>query len=145
MGEVGREVYWDKNKDVVFLDTVNWLEEDKVAHVWGGKTGIRFGRMKHVAMDFDTLMSCGIGEFLGWESIDEMLVLRPKSISVQEMEEEGRWDWGSRKMGREGYVRMFLASKKLNDVGVKFDFDFVREVLDYVEGNGKKSLEPFDP
>ena len=136
LGEQGRGVYWDKAKDVIFLHTIDWLEESKVAYIWGGKTGVRFGKLGKVAMNFDTLTSCGIGEYLGWEGVDEMLVLRPEGMSRGEMEEEGRWDWGNRRVGREGYVRLYLASRGLEGVDVKFEFGDVGEVLEYVGGSG---------
>lgn len=131
MGEMGRGVYWDREKDVVFLDTANCVQEDKAAYVWGGKTGVRFGKMKRVAMNFDTLTSCGIGEYLGWEGVDQMLVLG----SREEIEDEGRWVWGSRNLGREGYVGMYLAGKKLEGVDVKFQFGDLGELREYVEGS----------
>ncbi|KAG0645382.1 hypothetical protein D0Z07_8863 [Hyphodiscus hymeniophilus] len=137
MGDVGRQVYWDRSKDVVLLQAVEWLDEKKAAYVWGGKTGVWFGRMKKVAMDFDTLTSYGIGEYLGWEGVDEMLVLRSDSMSIVEMEEEGRWDWGNKKIGKAGYVKMYLTSRKMNGVDVKFEFESMREVLEYVESSGR--------
>ena len=135
MTTVGTELYWDRNKDVVFLETVERMDDNRMAYVWGGSTGVWFGRMKNVAMDFDTLMSCGIGEYLGWEGVDNMLVLRPESMSITEMEDEGRWDWGNRKLGREGYVKLYLASRNLEGVGVKFEFDNLTSVLEFVEAH----------
>lgn len=137
-GDVGRQVYWDKAKDVVVLDTVSsWVDEERCAYVWGGKTGVWFGKMKRVAMDFETLMSCGVGEYLGWEGVDEMLVLRPEGMSREEMEDEGRWDWGSRRCGRDGYVGLYLAGRKLEGVKVKFEFEDLEGVLEYVGGDGR--------
>jgi hypothetical protein len=139
LGETGREVYWDRDKDVVFLSmesSVEWMEGEKVAYVWGGKTGVWFGRMKRVAMDFSTLLSCGIGEYLGWDGVDQMLVIKPEGLSVEEMEEEGRFSWGGEKVGREEYIELHLRGRNLQGVSVKFEFDDVRTVLDYVGGEG---------
>ena len=131
MGEIGRDVYWDREKDVVFLDTADWVEEDKAAYIWGGKTGVRFGKMKRVAVYFDTLTSCGIGEYLGWEGVDQMLILGNR----EDMEDETRWVWGSRSVGRDAYVSMYLAGRKLEGVEIKFQFGDLRELREYVEGN----------
>ncbi len=130
MQKLGREIYWDREKDVVLLDTEGEWVEERVAHVWGGKTGVWFGRMRRVAMDFDTLVSCGIGEYLGWEAVDEMLVLRPEGMSVAEVNDEGR------QAGRKEWVRLYLASRKLECVSVKFGFDDVERLLHYVGVNG---------
>ena len=138
MGETGREIYWDKSKDVVFLDMKEWVEEDEAAYVWGGKTGVRFGKMGRVAMGFETLMGCGIGEYLGWEGVDEMLVANMEGLTKEELEVQDRWFWGSRRAGPNGYVGHYLASKKVvagdgGDVKVRFSFGNLEELRKFVE------------
>ncbi|RDL31531.1 uncharacterized protein BP5553_09740 [Venustampulla echinocandica] len=75
LDELHRGVYWDKTKDVVLLDDKGRLDERGSAYVWGGRTGVRFGRMKRVAMTWEAVMSAGFGSMLQWESLEVMYVV----------------------------------------------------------------------
>jgi hypothetical protein len=114
-------VYWDRSKDVVVLETRDWVEEGKAAYVWGGKTGVRFGKMKRVAIDLETLTSCGIGEYLEFEGVDEFLCFRPEDMST-----ENQW------------VRRYLAGRGMvsceGGKPVTSYFSDKREVVEYLAG-----------
>ncbi|KAH8671822.1 hypothetical protein BGZ60DRAFT_405993 [Tricladium varicosporioides] len=76
MDDEGKALYWDRTKDVPFLtDLKTWLPENQTAYIWGGKTGVRFGRMKTVAMTAEALYGIGVGWYIGWESIDTLVIL----------------------------------------------------------------------
>ncbi|KAF4624470.1 hypothetical protein G7Y89_g13701 [Cudoniella acicularis] len=77
MEEENKKIYWDRNKDVVFLDEGGWMGEGKARYVWGGKTGVRFGKMHTVMITYLTLKACIMGGYLSWEGIETLLVLLP--------------------------------------------------------------------
>ncbi len=113
MGELGRSVIWDREKDVVMLDNAGWLDGGSAAYVWGGKTGIKFGKMRRVAITCDNVLS-GLGESLGWEGIDLLLVLIPEHLEKEYLTEQGRWSWGNRPISMEEYVQKVLRSRGLS-------------------------------
>lgn len=76
--EQNKEMYWNPTRDVMFLESLQWMENKDSAYVWGGKTGVRFGKMRTVAMTYDTLKSCGLGEYLSWEGISTLIILCPQ-------------------------------------------------------------------
>lgn len=107
MGEQDIGIYWDRTKDVVFLDSDQWLDEKSSAYVWGGKTGVRFGRMRSVAMTYDTFISNSIGQNIQWESLDLIFILGLENFSGDNV---------ARRQVRAGG----LLSSKGNPVEVKF-------------------------
>lgn len=138
MDEKGRGIYWGRTKDVVFLDSSEWLDDKAVAYVWGGQTGIRFGRMRNVAMTYDTVISCGIGQVIQWESLDSLLVLIPEHLDSEAVATEGRWIY---RANREGFVQMMLKGRGLlssegDPVEVKSDFRSLEEIMDDVGTSG---------
>ena len=133
MEDLGRGVIWDKEKDVVVLDNAEWLDSEAAAYVWGGKTGIRFGKMKRVAITCDNVMS-GLGESLGWEGIDLLLVLIPDHLKQEYLYGQGRWSWGNRPVSMEEYIQKVLSSRNLSSsegdaIEVKCISDNVEDIM----------------
>jgi hypothetical protein len=115
MDEKDKGLYWDRSKDTLFLDSTTRLETGSktAAYVWGGKTGVRFGKMKKVAMSFNTLRSCGLGEYLGWEGIATLFVLMPDMCTAEEL------------LKAERFIQMSLKKAGLrstNNQGVEVEF-----------------------
>lgn len=75
--ERGWGVYWGE-RDVVYLSERPWAErmmEHRYSYTWGGATGIRFPKMKRMAIDRGALHNLGIGAGVTWESLDLLIVV----------------------------------------------------------------------
>jgi len=125
MDEKNKGLYWDRSKDVVYLDSTARLDSssETAAYVWGGKTGIRFGKMNKVAMSFNTLRSCGLGEYLAWEGITTLFVLMPDMCTAEELLKAERFIQMSLK-------KAGLRSNKSQAVEVEFHSGAVEELLE---------------
>ena len=132
----GEDIIWNKERDIVFLDSASsWAQCDKAPYIWGGKTGIKFGRMRRVAMTCDNVMS-GLGEWsLGFEAIDFLVVLVPEQWKREYLDTPGRWSWANRSLNLEGYIQKMLGSRGLTSsegelIEVKCVSATIDEVMD---------------
>lgn len=113
--EKDMDVYWAPQKDIVSLvESAGWKDDEAVAYVWGGKTGIRFGPMQKVEMSIVTLASCGLGETLWWDSISRLIVLLPST-----------WDNSDSLAEAQQVANMTLKRAGLRDGGVDVEFQFL--------------------
>ena len=126
MDDQNRGIYWDRTKDIVFLGSSEWLDDKAAAYIWGGQTGIRFGRMRKVAMSYDTVISCGIGQAIQWESLDLLIVLMPEQLDseLELVEERSVY-----RTNRESFVQTILKSRGLL-VDVQADFRSLKKIID---------------
>lgn len=134
-----RGLYWDFKKDVVFLDSspAQSIDKGTAAYIWGGKTGIKFGKMGKVAMTYETLIGCGIAQNIVWDSIDLLLVISDQMSNEEMKGSKGNWVWKNEKMDGARYISKMLASRGLyssegGEIDVKFEFRTAEEAMKFV-------------
>jgi hypothetical protein len=130
--ELGCGVYWDQRKDVVFLDVDEqrpggWDHIHSAAFVWGGKMGVRLGRMPTLGLTYAAVLAIGSNECLRWESIDTLLVVL-------------RGLRGRDFVNASSNMQMMVASGKIFSSesdripDLRFDFKNVEDLVEYVKG-----------
>ncbi|KAH6668993.1 hypothetical protein B0J14DRAFT_154579 [Halenospora varia] len=151
MDDEGKTLYWDRIKDVPFLtDLKTWLPEPQTSYIWGGKTGVRFGKFKTVAMTLEAVYRIGMGWYIGWEGIDTLVILDEiRDEGEKRMAEERNRLEGHpavravetmlRNMGL-GYKRRVLASgaaisNPTRSVDVRFVYGTERDLLEWLEAS----------
>lgn len=116
----GNGVFWEKRRDVWFLNEAEGrvLHDAKTACIWGGKTGIKFGRVGTLCMKIGTLNSLGLGTGIMWESLECLWVL---------VEGLGNYSWGEWDVEKRGKVERIVRNSGLrNAAGWEVKVEFLR-------------------
>lgn len=132
----GNGVFWEKGRDVWFLDEAEGpvLHDAKTAFIWGGKTGIKFGRVGTLCMKIETLNSLGPGTGIMWESLECLWVL---------VEGLGNFSWREWDVEKRGNVARIVKNSGLRNAAggeVKVDFLRLGVVGEDVEGMGMEKV-----
>lgn len=115
----GAGLWWDPEKDVVFLDAQSRYDLDDsherhAGYIFGGSTGVRFPLMKRVAANWHTWHGYGImGNVVKWEGLEEAWVLEdePFRSEVRTPSPVPRWRWKMMDLSKEEYMGNLLKER----------------------------------
>ncbi|CAG8959152.1 hypothetical protein HYFRA_00013016, partial [Hymenoscyphus fraxineus] len=117
----GEGLFWERGRDVWFLNEAEGpsiLNDAKTACIWGGQTGIKFGRVGTLCMRIETLNSLGLGAGIMWESVECLWVLD---------EDFADNDWRQFALQKGNKVTRIVKNSGLrNAVGGEVDVEFLR-------------------